>query len=116
MGLAGRRVVELKMDKRRLTEIFNRGFRDGANERARRGFPLSPTTQPPSQIPDFPEAPDDLSAQLAWTLGYATGYQLGASDSELAGADSSTETGLVSGMDEQRLEMLGVFKKMSQES
>jgi len=104
------------MEKAKLTEIFNRGFRHGANDRASRGLPLSPTTQPPSQIPDCPEWHSDLSGQIAWTLGYATGYQIGASDTELTSADARAAHGMVFEMDEQMLERVGAFKKMSYES
>ena len=57
-----------------------------------------------------------MSAQIAWTVGYATGYQIGASDTELANVDAPGAHGMVSGMSEQMLEMVGAFKKMSDES
>ena len=103
------------MEKRRLTEIFNRGFRCGANERASQGLPLSKTTQPPGHIPDSPVGHGDISGQIAWTLGYATGYQIGASDTEMASANSPGAHGMVSEMSEQMLENAGAFKMISDE-
>jgi hypothetical protein len=101
------------MDKRRLTAVFNRGFRLGANDRASRGLPLSKRTSPPEAIPACPENSGDLSRQIAWTMGYATGYQLGASDSELACGDPAEGHGLLSEMTEQMLERAGAFDKMA---
>jgi len=103
------------MDKARLTKIFNRGFRLGANGRANQGLPLSRTTQPPSDIPESPENWSETSEQLAWALGYATGYQVGASDSELANVDAPGAQDFVSEMSEQMLETFGVFEKMATE-
>jgi len=104
------------MDKRRLTEIFNRGFRLGANDRANRGLPLSRATPPPSHIPDCPQGQGEMSGDIAWTIGYATGYQIGASDTELASVDVPGAHGMLSEMSEQMLEKVGAFKKMSDES
>jgi hypothetical protein len=73
-------------------------------------------TQPPAHIPDCPPGLGDISAQIAWTLGYATGYQIGASDTELASVDVPGACGMVSEMSEQMLEMVGAFQKMSDES
>jgi hypothetical protein len=103
------------MDKRKLTEIFNRGFRQGANSRASRGLPLSRATLPPGDIPDCPEAHSDVSGEIAWTMGYATGYQIGASDTELASVEVSGAHGMLSEMSEQMLETVGAFGKMSDE-
>ena len=101
------------MDKKKLTEIFNRGFRRGANDRASRGWALSRATEPPSQIPDCPERHGDIAGQIAWTMGYATGYQIGASDSELASVEVPAAHGMISEMSEQMLEKVGAFQKMS---
>ena len=46
----------------------------------------------------------------------ATGYQIGASDTELASVDVPGAHGMVSEMNEQMLEIFGAFKKMSDES
>ena len=105
-----------RMDKPRLTEIFNRGFRQGANDRANRGLPLARATEPPSQIPDCRESHGDLSGQIAWNMGYATGYQIGASDTELASVDGPAAHGMLFEMNEEMLEKVGAFKKMSDES
>jgi hypothetical protein len=72
--------------------------------------------QPPSDIPDCFEEHGDTSEQIAWTVGYATGYQIGASDTELASVDVPGTHGMVSEMSEQMLEMVGAFEKMSDES
>ena len=104
------------MDKSKLTEIFNRGFRRGANERAGSGLALSRETQPPRQVPAFPAECRTSSEQAAWSEGYTMGFQVGASDTELAGVDVPGAHGMVSVMSEQMLEMFGVFSKMSDES
>jgi len=57
-----------------------------------------------------------MSDEIAWTLGYATGYQIGASDSELASVDVPDAHGMISEMNEEMLEMVGAFKKMSDEN
>lgn len=103
------------MDKTKLTDIFNRAFRRGANDRALSGSPLSAEQPPPLQIPSSPPECRARSEQIAWTEGYAIGYQVGASDSELARVDMPGAHGMISGMSEQMLEMFGVFKKMSDE-
>jgi hypothetical protein len=103
------------MDKRKLTEIFNRAFRRGANDRASRGLPLTGRTQPP-HVPDCSQGHNNLSEQIAWTVGYATGYQIGASDTELASVDAPGAHGMVAEVTEQMLEKIGAFKKMSDES
>ena len=57
-----------------------------------------------------------MSGDIAWTIGYATGYQIGASDPELASVDVPGAHGMLSEMSEQMLEKVGAFKKMSDES
>jgi hypothetical protein len=104
------------MDKTRITETFNRGFRCGANDRAAGGSPLSGERQPPTQIPALPTEIVGRSEQTAWTDGYTMGYQVGASDAELASVDVPGANGMVSGMSEQMLEMFGAFKKMSDDN
>src|SRR3989442_670788 len=104
------------MDKTRFTEIFNRGFRRGANDRAAGGSPLSGERQPPTQIPALRTEIVSRSEQTAWTDGYSMGYQVGASDAELASVDVPGAHGMVSGMSEQMLEMFGAFKKISDEN
>ncbi len=104
------------MDKTRLTEIFNRGFRLGANDRAANGSQLSGERQPPSQIPSLPAECGARSEQTAWREGYSMGYQLGASDAELASVDLPGAHGMISDMSQQMLEMFGAFKKMSDDN
>jgi hypothetical protein len=98
------------MDKTKFTEIFNRAFRLGANDRAGGGLSLSGETQPPTQIPSPPADCVVSSGQAAWTEGYTMGYRLGASDADLASVDVPGAHGMISGMSEQMLEMFGVFK------
>ncbi|TAL06546.1 MAG: hypothetical protein EPO07_01690 [Verrucomicrobia bacterium] len=104
------------MDKTKLTNVFNQGFRRGANDRAASGSPLAGERQSPSQIPSLPAECVSHSEQTAWTEGYTMGYQVGASDVELASVDVPGAHGMVSGMSEQMLEMFGAFKKMSHEN
>ena len=104
------------MDKYRLTEIFNRGFRRGANDRFAGGSPLSGERQPQSRIPSSPAEYVHRSDQAAWTEGYSMGYQMGASDEELASVDVPGAHGMVTGMSEQMLEMFGAFNKISDEN
>jgi hypothetical protein len=104
---------QLAMDKIRLTEIFNHGFRRGANDRAASGLPLSGETQPPSRIHSLPAEYGAQSERAAWTEGYFMGYQVGASDAELTSVDAPGAHGMIASMSEQMLEMLGTFKKMA---
>ena len=53
-----------------------------------------------------------MTEQIAWTLGFATGYQIGASDRELASVDDPSTHGMISEVTEQKLETIGAFKKM----
>lgn len=102
--------------KIRLTEIFNHGFRRGANDRAASGSKPSSERQPPKEIPPFPEEYRESSEQMAWTEGYSMGYQVGASDAELASVDVPGAHGMIAGMGPEMMEMFGAFKKMSDES
>jgi hypothetical protein len=104
------------MDKTKLTNIYNQGFRRGANDRAAGGSPSSGERKPPSQIPSLPAECVSRSERTAWTEGYSMGYQVGASDAELASVEVPGAHGMVSGMSEQMLEMCGAFKKMSDEN
>jgi hypothetical protein len=100
------------MDKVRLTQVFNRGFRRAANERAAAG--LTPSAD--LRTPAVPSAPEDCGSrmeQLAWAEGYEMGYQVGASDAELAGVEVPGAHGMVSGFEEGFLEMTGFFKRLS---
>ncbi len=97
------------MDKATLTQIFNRGFRFGANARARAGLPLSGETAPPLQTPTAPAECRLASEQKAWSVGYSMGYKMGASDAELASVAEPGAHGMISGLGEQMLEIFGVF-------
>ncbi len=104
------------MNKPRLTEVFNRAFRCGANDRAARGLALSSETQPPTEIPPSPTEYLSSSDQAAWTRGYTMGYGVGASDAELANVDVPGAHGMISCMSEQMLDMFGVFEGLPDES
>lgn len=99
------------MDRARLTQIYNLAFRRGANDRAAAGLSPSSELRPSS----FPSPPDDCAGieSRAWAEGYEMGYQIGASDTQLASVDIPGAHGLVSGFGEEFLEMFGFFKRMS---
>lgn len=63
----------------RTNDVFNLGFRRGANDRAAAGLPYGPNPDWPSVVPDPPaECNGD-----AWCSGYRMGYVIGAADCEL---------------------------------
>ena len=101
------------MDKIKLTDIFNRGFRCGANARAGAGLPLSGENQPPKQMPMVPTEFGSPFEQKAWIIGYSMGYKMGASDAELASVTEPGAHGMVSGLGDQMLELFGVFLEIS---
>src|SRR5215469_15507063 len=94
--------------KSRYTEIFNRGFRRGANERASFGLNPSEKLQPPRTIPQ-PSVPLKGYEQVAWEQGFATGFQCGASDADLAGVEIPGAHGLITGFSQEFLEQCGFF-------
>ena len=94
--------------KSRYTEIFNRAFRRGANERAAFGLPKSAKLLPPSPVPQ-PAVPLQGLDYEAWQKGFETGYRIGASDAELAKSEIPGAEGLISGFSEEFLEQLGFF-------
>src|SRR5258708_38454056 len=92
------------MDRVRLTQVFTLECRRGANERAAAGVTPSSDLRPPTA----PSPPADCGSgieQQAWADGYGTGYQVGASDAQLASVDEPGAHGMVSGYGEQFLEM-----------
>ena len=98
------------VDKIKLTEIFNRGFRVGANARASNGLPLSGESQPPAKMPTVPTEYGLPLEQNAWTVGYSMGYKMGASDAELASVTEPGAHGMIAGLGEQMLEPVMHFQ------
>ena len=94
--------------KSRYTEIFNRAFRRGANERAAFGLKTSQGLQPPRTIPQ-PSVPLKGYERVAWEQGFTTGFQCGASDAELAGVEIPGAHGLITGFSQEFLEQCGFF-------
>ena len=90
------------------TEIFNRAFRRGANERAALGLGPAPERKPPLNIP--PPAVRLRGVQDdAWQKGFRMGFQVGASDKELASVKIPGAHGMISGFSEEILEQFGFF-------
>ena len=94
--------------KSRYTEIFNRAFRRGANERAAFGLKPSQGLQAPREIPQ-PTMPLNGFEHVAWEQGFATGFKVGASDSELARVECPGAHGMISGFSQEFLEQFGFF-------
>jgi hypothetical protein len=94
--------------KNRYTEIFNRAFRRGANERTAFGLKPSPELQAPQTIPQ-PSVPLKGYEQVAWEQGFTTGFRVGASDAELASVDVPGAHGMISGFSQEFLEQFGFF-------
>src|SRR5262245_37790131 len=64
-------------------DVFNRGFRDGANARAREGLPLEGPRFLPAAVPDPPRPHAIQPDRGIWAQGFILGYRIGASDREL---------------------------------
>jgi hypothetical protein len=100
-------------DRTRLTDLFNLGFRRGANDCASVGLShgIEPG-QPMRPAPPPPPAPTDLKKleQAAWERGYAMGYKIGASDAELASVEVPGACGMISGLGQEILEAMGLFR------
>ena len=90
------------------TEVFNRGFRRGANERASFGLQPSPELNPPLTVPK-PTTPLKGFEGDAWQKGFEMGFRIGASDLDLASVDIPGAHGMISGFSEQILEQFGFF-------
>lgn len=102
------------MDRTRITEVFNLGFREGANERARRGIPRGGNIQAPADTESPHKGLLDPIEEQAWKEGFQFGYTVGASDSELASVEIPGAQGMFSGVGEEMLEMFGFFAKLSE--
>jgi hypothetical protein len=96
--------------KSRYTEIFNRAFRRGANERAEFGLKASRELQAPQTIPQ-PSVPLKGYERVAWEQGFTTGFRIGASDAELASVDAPGAHGMIVGFGQEFLEQFGFFAK-----
>lgn len=94
--------------KSRYTEIFNRAFRRGANERAGSGLKPSQELQAPKTIPQ-PSVPLKSYEQVAWEQGFTTGFKVGASDAELASVETPGAHGMISGFSQEFLDQFGFF-------
>jgi hypothetical protein len=94
--------------KSKYTEVFNRAFRRGANERAAVGLRPSADLNPPLNIPE-PVGPLKGAEYDAWQKGFAMGFRIGASDVELASVDVPGAHGLISGFSEEILGQFGFF-------
>jgi hypothetical protein len=103
------------MDKAKLTAVFNLGFRSGADDREAAGLVISGTTTPPppAHVPAPPGTCATAMEQKAWQEGYTMGFTMGASSSELARETNPAAHGMVSALDQEMVEMFGVFKRLS---
>ncbi len=95
-------------DKSKYTEVFNRAFRRGANERAGLGLQRAGDLKPPGSIPE-PATPLKGIELVAWEKGFTVGFQIGASDAELASVEVPGACGMISGFDQEFLEQFGFF-------
>ena len=102
------------MNRAQLTSVFNLGFRRGANDRAAAGLVITrtETPPPPAQIPSSPAQCVSALEQQAWKEGYSMGYTMGSSDEELAVVSEPESHGLVVTLEEEMLELFGVFKRL----
>ncbi|MCE9525687.1 MAG: hypothetical protein K8R36_06495 [Planctomycetales bacterium] len=103
------------MDKAKLTAVFNLGFRQGASDRAASGMVLthSETPPPPAKVPAAPATIADAIEQRAWQEGYSMGFTMGSSQAELAAAKNPASSGLVGELEQEMVEMFGVFKRLA---
>jgi len=113
---AGMNVNNSESARVEITNVFNTGFRRGANDRAATGIKYDSESLKDVRVPQPPQAPSELSGSLAaiWKSGYETGYQCGASDAELASVAVPGACGLLSGLGDEILEMIGLFKDADQ--
>jgi len=103
------------MDKAKLTAVFNLGFRQGASDREAAGMVLShtETPPPPAKVPAAPTSITVPLEQRAWQEGYTMGFTMGSSQTELAAAKNPAASGLVGELEQEMVEMFGVFKRLS---
>ena len=103
------------MDKAQLTAVFNLGFRQGAGDRAAAGMVLShtETPPPPAKVPAPPAEFTIPIEQRAWQEGYSMGYTMGSSQAEIAAAKNPGASGMVEALEQEMVEMFGVFKRLN---
>src|ERR1041385_2487933 len=102
--------------KTRLAEVFNLGFRHGANDRAAAGIDLGAQQNGPEvKPPDEPAECRDQQEIQAWRDGYLSGYRCGASDAELASVDVPGAHGMVSGFTETFMNHFGWLDDAAEE-
>ena len=98
------------IDKPKLTELFNLGFRRGANDRAALGLSLGQPAEFPGRMPSSGSACLSPMERQAWEAGYRRGYRVGASDTELASVEVPGAHGMISGFSEEFLNLIGFFR------
>jgi len=94
----------------RLAEVFNLGFRRGANDRAAAGIVLGSERTAEPAIPPAPMECGDEMEREAWLGGYRAGHTCGASDAELEGVEIPGANGLITGFDQKFLERFGFLQ------
>src|SRR5207248_8927679 len=102
-----------QIDNSKLTNLFNLGFRRGANDRFAIGLNSCCEASPPlNQPPLAPPPPSECNRAESkiWKDGYAMGFQIGASDAELARVEIPGACGMISGLGEEILEMIGLLR------
>lgn len=82
-------------------DIFNRGFRTGANARAASGVAPGRIERRPFNAPRFADEKKRIYAR-----GYRAGYEMGASDDEIAAAENPGAAGKVRGLSEEVAKLL----------
>jgi hypothetical protein len=97
--------------KKWLTEVFNLGFRRGANDRAAIGLAPGPDNHPPTETPPADIECCSSKEQQTWNQGYDMGYRAGASDAELASTDIPGAHGMIRGFTQECLQMIGFFNE-----
>jgi hypothetical protein len=97
--------------KKWLTEVFNLGFRRGANDRAAIGLAPGPDNHPPTETPPADIECCSSKEQQTWNQGYDMGYRAGASDAELASTDIPGAHGMIREFTQECLQMIGFFNE-----
>ena len=100
------------MDKENICEIFNKGFRKGANARFNNGFDIQEAnaiTLSDIPKPDFSNNHFELEA---WRVGYIYGFKMGASDIELKTNNEPGTHGMISALSIQMMKLFGIFEEI----
>jgi hypothetical protein len=77
-------------------DVFNRGFRTGANARAASGIAPGRIGRRPRPAPRFAD-----EKKRFYACGYRAGYEMGASDDEIAAERNPGAAGKVRGLSEE---------------